>query len=185
MALSAAQKAYHVEYRKKNAEKVRASAAQRYIRDREKILERAAIWRAANPDKMKEYYRTHAERQKVTGAAYRKANVEHIKKRTAAYRAKKAEKIKADRLANREYTKAYHAEYKAMIAKLPLEQRLQRGLAARRCETIVAIKRRFAKAGHPIEKREIPPELIEAILTQREINRYIRSTNQTELKETK
>jgi superfamily II DNA/RNA helicase len=74
---------YDIEYRKKNAEKIK---------------ERQAIYREENPEKKKqrnkEYYQKNKDRKKEYDAEYRVKNLEKRKQKDKEYYQKNAEKIK-------------------------------------------------------------------------------------------
>jgi len=79
-------------YRLKNGEKLRARARELYAQNRKHILENKAMWRANNPDKVKEMKnkcRSNPEYREKENAGHRQwnaANTERVAKYSAEYR---------------------------------------------------------------------------------------------------
>jgi hypothetical protein len=147
-------KEYHKQWRERNRERVRAyakasaakpehkkAAAERYLRDREKIRARAAA-----------YYRANAERIKARAREYHHANKETVKKKAAAYRAVHRKELAAKQLARYEKQKEYMTEWrKKNAAKLKAQRQAS---YKKNREEYLARQRERTRAIDPAKKTE-------------------------------
>lgn len=101
-----------------------------------------------------QYALANADLLKLKAKVYRVMNAERLKEQLAQYRIENREKL-------RNSVSRYQTENPEMVIK---------------SQEIGKLKRTFEAAGHPIHKDEIPPELIQAKVLKRLVDRYANQT---------
>jgi len=80
-----------------SARKEKEREKQRYLANRDRILERIKLWAKNNQEKVKEYKKTHLDDHKVASARHYKKNIEKIKLHRSEFRENNPEYVIAQR----------------------------------------------------------------------------------------
>jgi hypothetical protein len=87
-------RAYVIEYREKNKDKITELSRKYYKENRDSILAVRAVWYKNNPEKVKDYYKKNKEKILVRCREWRKNNPEKVKEIGRAYYWKNIEKMR-------------------------------------------------------------------------------------------